>query len=174
MSDPEEPSSRAKELDAVIRADYLPSLGVLDQLWVSARLQSWSMLTSTPQAEMGLSGREVEERFARVSAEVLDVTARMVECDTRHRDKIRQRCQEQRAEAAALREELGLSGTEVPRNLTLVDQNKLLKAELTMLEEEKEKIMVKFRLVPAWPFTYSQFNLMYRLKLKNVNCKSAN
>ena len=48
MADPEESSSRAKELDALIRADYLPSLGVLDQLWVSARLQSWSMLTSTP------------------------------------------------------------------------------------------------------------------------------
>ena len=50
MFEPEsmEPPSRAEQLDTLIRADYLPSLGVLDQLWVSARLQSWSMLTSPP------------------------------------------------------------------------------------------------------------------------------
>ena len=147
MADPEESSSRVKELDALIRADYLPSLGVLDQLWVSARLLSWSMLTFPPQSEMGLSGREVEERFARASAEVREVTARMVECDTRHRDKIRRRCQEQRAEVAVLREDLGLAGAEVPRDLALVVQNKQLKAELVRLEEQKEKIMFKFRLV---------------------------
>ena len=147
MSDPEESSSRTKKLDDLIRADYLPSLGVLDQLWVSARLLSWSMLTFPPQSEMGLSGREVEERFARASAEVREVTARMVECDTRHRDKIRRRCQEQRAEVAVLREDLGLAGAEVPRDLALVVQNKQLKAELVRLEEQKEKIMFKFRLV---------------------------
>ena len=94
----------------------------------------------------------MEERFARASAEVREVTARMVDCDTRHRDKLRRRCQEQRVEAAALREELGLAGAEVPRDGALVDQNKQLKAELTGLEERKEKIMVKFRFV-FWSLT---------------------
>ena len=89
----------------------------------------------------------MEERFARASAEVREVTARMVDCDTSHRDKIRRRCQEQRVEAAALREELGLAWAEVPRDIALVEQNKQLRAELTRLEEEKEKIMVKLRLV---------------------------
>ena len=45
-----------------------------------------------PQDEMGLGQEELSQRFETVSARISNVTAEMVDCDTKNRDKIKKKC----------------------------------------------------------------------------------
>ena len=99
-----------------------------------------------PQDEMGLSPEEIDQRFKTVSAKISNVTAEMVDCDTRNRDKIKKKCETQRERIKELVFKLRLSGSlEVSEELSLVEQNRQLAQHLKTLEDKMEDIIGNFR-----------------------------
>ena len=99
---------------------------------------------------MGLSEAEIEERSLTVVAEVRKVaTKKMVTCDTKHRDKMLRRCQQQRVQIEKLVEELAAGGIETKADfatfLSLLDQKKNLSNKQKELELVKERHMVQIR-----------------------------
>ena len=99
-----------------------------------------------PQDEMGLSPEEINQRFNTVSAKISNVTAEMVDCDTRNRDKIKKKCETQRERIKELVFKLRLSGSlEVSEELSLVEQNRQLAQHLKTLEDKMEDTIGNFR-----------------------------
>ena len=98
---------------------------------------------------MGLSEAEKEERSLTVVAKVRKVAKEMVTCDTKNRDKMLRRCQQQRAQIEELVEELAAGGIETKADLatssSLLDQNKNLSNKQQELEQVKERHMVQIR-----------------------------
>ena len=100
-----------------------------------------------PQDEMGLDQDELDQRFETVSARISNVTAEMVECDTKNRDKIMKKCEVQRLriKEIAVKLRLAKSPEEVSEDLSLVEQNRRLALLLKTLEDKMENIMGNFR-----------------------------
>ena len=98
---------------------------------------------------MGFSESEIEERSLTVVAEVRKVTKKMVTCNTKNRDKMLRRCQQQRVQIKELVEELAAGGIETKADLatssSLLDQNKNLSNKLQELELVKERHIVQIR-----------------------------
>ena len=96
-----------------------------------------------------MSEAEMEERSLTVVAEVRKVAKEMVMCDTKNRDKMLRRCQQQRVQIEELVEELAAGGIEAKADLatssSLLDQNKNLSKKLQELEVVKERHMVQIR-----------------------------
>ena len=102
-----------------------------------------------PKEEMGLSEAEIEERSLTVVAKVRKVAKEMVTCDTKNRDKMLRRCQQQRVQIEELVEELAAGGIETKADFatssSLLDQNKNLSNKQQELELVKERHMVQIR-----------------------------
>ena len=96
---------------------------------------------------MGLGQEELSQRFETVSARISNVTAEMVDCDTKNRDKIKKKCETQRLriEELAVKLRLASSPEEVSVELSLVEQNRQLALLLKTLEDQMEDIMGNFR-----------------------------
>ena len=98
---------------------------------------------------MGLSEAEIEERSLTVVGKVRKVSKEMVNCDTKHRDKMLRRCQQQRVQIEKLVEELAAGGIETKADfatfLSLLDQKKNLSNKQKELELVKERHMVHIR-----------------------------
>ena len=97
-----------------------------------------------------MSEAEIEERSLTVVAEVRKVaTKKMVTCDTKNRDKMLRRCQQQRVQIKELADELAAGGIETKADLTtsssLLEQSKNLSNKLQELELVKEQHMVHIR-----------------------------
>ena len=73
----------------------------------------------------------------------------MVTCETKNRDKLKRRCEEQQAQVDALRKELKAGGIKVEVKeavmTSLVSQNRELHDQLCELELVKERQMVQIR-----------------------------
>ena len=102
-----------------------------------------------PKEEMGLSEAEIEERSLTVVSKVRNVAKEMVKCDTKNRDKMLRRCQQQRVQIEELVEELAAGGIETKADFatssSLLDQNKNLSNKQQELELVKERHMVQIR-----------------------------
>ena len=102
-----------------------------------------------PKEEMGLSEAEIEERSLTVVSKVRKVAKEMVTCDTKNRDKMLRRCQQQRVQIEELVEELAAGGIETKADFatssSLLDQNKNLSNKQQELELVKERHMVQIR-----------------------------
>ena len=102
-----------------------------------------------PKEEMGLSEAEIEERSLTVVAKVRKVAKEMVTCDTKNRDKMLRRCQQQRVQIEELVEELAAGGIETKADFatssSLLEQNKNLSNKQQELELVKERHMVQIR-----------------------------
>ena len=107
----------------------------------------WHEYDIYPQDEMGLGQDELDQRFETVSARISNVTAEMVDCDTKNRDKIKKKCEVQRLRIKELAVKLRLakSPEEVSEDLSLVEQNRQLALVLKTLEDKMEAIMGNFR-----------------------------
>ena len=96
-----------------------------------------------------MSEAEKEERSLTVVAKVRKVAKEMVTCDTKNRDKMLRRCQQQRVQIEELVEELTAGGIETKADLTtsssLLEQSKNLSNKLQELELVKEQHMVHIR-----------------------------
>ena len=77
-----------------------------------------------------MSEAEIEERALTVVAKYRKVAKEMVTCDTKNRDKMLRRCQQQRVQIEELVEELAAGGIETKADfatfLSLLDQKKNL------------------------------------------------
>ena len=102
-----------------------------------------------PKEEMGLSEAEIEERSLTVVSKVRKVAKEMVTCDTKNRDKMLRRCQQQRVQIEELVEELAAGGIETKADFatssSLLEQNKNLSNKQQELELVKERHMVQIR-----------------------------
>ena len=98
---------------------------------------------------MGLSEAEIEERSGTVVAKVRKVSKEMVTCDTKNRDKMLRRCQQQRVQIKELVDELAAGGIETKADFatssSLLDQNGKLSNKQRELELIKEWHMVQIR-----------------------------
>ena len=97
-----------------------------------------------------MSEAEIEERSLTVVAEVRKVaTKKMVTCDTKHRDKMLRRCQQQRVQTEELVDELAAGGIETKADSatssSLLEKNKNLSNKQQELELLKERHMVQIR-----------------------------
>ena len=96
-----------------------------------------------------MSEAEKEERSLTVVAKVRKVAKEMVSCDTKNRDKMLRRCQQQRVQIKELVDELAAGGIETKTDFatssSLLDQSKNLANKLQELELVKEQHMVHIR-----------------------------
>ena len=96
-----------------------------------------------------MSEAEIEERSLTVVGKVRKVSKEMVNCDTKHRDKMLRRCQQQRVQIEKLVEELAAGRIETKADFaassSLLDQSKNLANKLQELELVKEQHMVHIR-----------------------------
>ena len=96
-----------------------------------------------------MSEAEKEERSLTVVAKVRKVAKEMVTCDTKNRDKMLRRCQQQRVQIKELVKELAAGGIETKADFatssSLLDQSKSLANKLQELELVKEQHMVHIR-----------------------------
>ena len=96
-----------------------------------------------------MSEAEIEERSGTVVAKVRKVSKEMVTCDTKNRDKMLRRCQQQRVQIKELVDELAAGGIETKADFatssSLLDQSKNLANKLQELERVKERHMVHIR-----------------------------
>ena len=74
----------------------------------------WHEYDIYPQDEMGLDQDELDQRFETVSARISKVTAEMVDCDTKNRDKIKKKCETQRLRIEELAVKLRLANSGSP------------------------------------------------------------
>merc|ERR1719318_499583 len=81
-----------------------------------------------------------------VRTKISDITTEMVECDREYKMKIEEACNNYKKDIRVLWRKLKLSGEpeQLPSGLTLLEQLKALKLQLTRLEE-KNQIMGQFR-----------------------------
>merc|ERR1719318_2243864 len=95
---------------------------------------------------MGLSREEIDTRMNTVRTKISDITTEMVECDREYKMKIEEACNNYKKDIRVLWRKLKLSGEpeQLPSGLTLLEQLKALKLQLTRLEE-KNQIMGQFR-----------------------------
>ena len=96
-----------------------------------------------------MSVAEIEERSRTVVAKVRKVAKEMVMCDTKNRDKMLRRCQQQRVQIEELVGELAAGGIDMKADFvassSLPDQNKNLSNKQQELELVKERHMVQIR-----------------------------
>ena len=138
----------SQKMEVLVLERSRPAFSSLEILWVSFyHCLSVTDLMVLPQDEMGLSQEEINRRFETVSAKISNVTAEMVDCDTRNRDKIKKKCETQRERIKELLLKLRLSRCheEVCEELSLVEQNRQLAQHLKTLEDKMEDIMGNFR-----------------------------
>ena len=137
----------SQKMEAMVLEMSRPAFNSLEMLWVSGSPFSVSIMMIYPQDEMGLSQEELDQRFKTVSARISNVTAKMVECDTKNRDKIMKKCEVQRLriEELVLKLRLARSPEEVSEDLSLVEQNRQLALVLKTLEDKMEAIVGNFR-----------------------------
>ena len=121
----------AEDLDSRIRDSYITNVNELVMLW----------------KKMGLSTQEIETRTTTVVRKISDITNEMVECDRENKLKIEEVCNNLRKDIRVMRRKLKKTGEpEIPSDeLTLLEQQKLLKLNLLSLEKERNDIMGEFR-----------------------------
>ena len=121
----------AQTLENLIQASYVGNLKELAELWEA----------------MGLSGEEVNQRMDTVRTKISDITTEMVECDRENKMKIEEACNNFKKDIRVLWRKLKQSGEpeQLPSGLTLLEQLKALKLQLTSLEEKRNEIMGQFR-----------------------------
>ena len=118
-------------LDSMIQASYLGNLTELAELW----------------GTMGLSREEIDTRMNTVRTKISDITTEMVECDRENKMKIEEACNNNKKDIRVLWRKLKQPGEpeQLPSGLTLLEQLKALKLQLTSLEEKRNEIMGQFR-----------------------------
>ena len=121
----------AQTLENLIQASYVGNLKELAELWEA----------------MGLSGEEINQRMDTVRTKISDITTEMVECDRENKMKIEEACNNFKKDIRVLWRKLKQSGEpeQLPSGLTLLEQLKALKLQLTSLEEKRNQIMGQFR-----------------------------
>ena len=121
----------AQTLENLIQASYVGNLKELAELWEA----------------MGLSGEEINQRMDTVRTKISDITTEMVECDRENKMKIEEACNNYKKDIRVLWRKLKQSGEpeQLPSGLTLLEQLKALKLQLTSLEENRNEIMGQFR-----------------------------
>ena len=121
----------AEDLDSRIRDSYITNVNELVMLW----------------KKMGLSTQEIETRTTTVVRKISDITNEMVECDRENKLKIEEVCNNLRKDIRVMRKKLKKTGEpDIPSDeLTLLEQQKLLKLNLLSLEKERNDIMGEFR-----------------------------
>ena len=121
----------AQTLENLIQASYVGNLKELGELWEA----------------MGLSGEEIDQRMDTVRTKISDITTEMVECDRENKMKIEEACNNFKKDIRVLWRKLKQSGEpeQLPSGLTLLEQLKALKLQLTSLEEKRNEIMGQFR-----------------------------
>ena len=121
----------AQTLENLIQASYVGNLKELAELWEA----------------MGLSGEEINQRMDTVRTKISDITTEMVECDRENKMKIEEACNNYKKDIRVLWRKLKQSGEpeQLPSGLTLLEQLKALKLQLTSLEEKRNEIMGQFR-----------------------------
>ena len=121
----------AEKLDSSIRASYISSVKELSMLWI----------------RMGLSKEEIETRITTVVMKISDITTEMVECDRENTMKLEEACCNLKKDIRVMKRKLKKPGDSdtLSEELTLLEQLKLLKSNLSSLEEERNEIMGEFR-----------------------------